>query len=248
MNCFISLTEQPLKKKKQKHFLKNEIKWCLVSHDFRLVQAQSIQEGPLCASQLALCMHGTPLVPWEWPNYLLPNLFHGLIGPYREERRYKRLQKRHGQPKRSTLGIIGKLLPPDLKAICVFPLPYHGAVCRASSLGHHGLDERIQAELQELLCFCSAFLSKDWRESEEGRGWQVLESLLLGFICFSLQVAVSPVCNLNHRVSDLPLGCLRVGIRFGWEEPWFLYRSISSGVRFWAISLLKIYPKEKDED
>ena len=38
------------------------------------------------------------------------------------------------------------------------------------------------------------------------------------------------VCDLKHKVSDVPLGYLEVGIRFGGEELWFLCRSVRSGL------------------
>lgn len=153
------------------------------------------------------------LVPWEHPSYLLPNLFHGLVGPHREERRYRRLQGGTAASEQR-LGRYGKLPPPALKATRVFPLPFHfflgldyGNVCRGCSLVDRRLDEWIQDELQELpLCFCSAFLGKgsDENQRTEGLAGAELPVRLLLVLCLSLQAEAW--CVIWNRVLYLPRG------------------------------------------
>lgn len=63
-----------LKQNKTKHFLKNEMKLCPVSHDLGLMPAHSSWECLPGVSQSAVWAHGT-LDPWVWSTDPLPNSF-----------------------------------------------------------------------------------------------------------------------------------------------------------------------------
>lgn len=164
-----------------------------MSHDFRLVQAQSTQEGLLRVSQLAVPIHGTPLVPWVWPNYLLPNLSCGLTGPHREER-YRRLQRRYSQLERSTLGLLENSyilnsnptpFPSNFPLLSVFRL----WECH-QRIFFRIMDWMSESKLniRSFFDFAKLFLARLWRRS---RGWKplLLELSFSFFFCFQLRQA-----------------------------------------------------------
>lgn len=63
------------RKKKKKHFLKNEMKLYPLSHDLGLTPAHISWECLPGVSQSAVWAHGTSLDPWVWSTDLLLNSF-----------------------------------------------------------------------------------------------------------------------------------------------------------------------------